>query len=102
MRKKDYLFISVLVFLFIVVIAFTFCIEHPDNSTYTKSEVKELCDFDLSKTKYRIKETNDGRFALGYKKYDFLVIDGNENYLRGQDTCYLKFRAYKFWLNDVK
>lgn len=91
-----------MVFLGITAIAITFHIEHPDNSLYTKSEVKESCDFDLSKTKFKIRETNGGQFVLGYKEHAFLVEDGNDEKVKGEDTCYLKHRAYMFWLNDVK
>ena len=74
--------------------------EHPDTPyKHTNSKVKEYCDTPLPDG-FRIDTLNSGKLVLmrGSSK----AMDGNRNYVTGYDTCYLKLRAYRFWLNEVK
>ena len=75
---------------------------HPDDGLYFVDEVRSQCDFDLSQTKYVIDTLNNGQLTLRYKDYDIRVQSGNSEYINGKDTCYLKLRAYYFWMNDLK
>lgn len=73
---------------------------HLDDPAYTKKEVSKYCDFDISKTDYRIDTLNNGELILMRGKHK--VIDGGNNYVKGNDICYLKMRAFFFWENSVK
>jgi len=74
---------------------------HSDNNHYTNKEVKEFCDFDMSKTDWKIAKMNNGKYVLVDKKYYFKLEDKGGKYVTGNDTCYLKMRAYKWWMNSV-
>ena len=91
--------ISATVFL---LLTFVGCEDHK-YVDYTKYK-----DFDLNKTRYHIDTLNSGDLILT-EHYEgsmwgehYKVIDGLGDFVVSRDTCYLKYRAYKFWLNEVK
>jgi len=73
---------------------------HPDNSYFTNKEVKKYCDFDMSKTEYKISKLNNGKYVLVDKR-GFKVYGMNDNDVVGNDTCYIKMIACKWWENSV-
>lgn len=92
-------------FLIILIIAVWSCDKmtpHADDCTLSVHKVKLHCDFDISKTKFEIREMNNGKLVLVYRKYSAKVKTMGGAYVTGNDTCYLKKRAYHFWLNSIK
>lgn len=95
MKRLNSIFYGVLIVLIMVG-----CNGHHDDIGYALDDVEEQCDFDLTKTMYRIDVLNSGKLIL--MRGDYKVVDGNDNNVVGKDSCYLKLRAYNFWINSVK
>ena len=105
--KKRTLTLAIVILFVVTFMITTFVISktddyyHSDSNLYSKDEVKEHCDFDLSQTKWKIDTLNSGKIALVHKKLNYVAKSKNGDVF-GTDTCYIKMRAFFFWEREIK
>ena len=71
-----------------------------DFTTRLVGDYSAYKNFDLTKTTYRIDTLNSGELILTDDGYAVWTKSGDR--VTSDDTCYLKYRAYTFWQNDIR
>ena len=78
MKNSKLIFYIAIIYIFVAAdVPILFINAHEDDAFYSKSDVKQHCNFDISKTEFTIDTLNSGVLTLRYKNSDIRVESKN-------------------------